>query len=359
MTIYGVQNPPSIGGTAQFYIQTFQGTNLIDQSLIAGILGIGGAIGTMTSTTVAIDSRSSSAAGDSSNYIFSFRTDVDLPQNVYFQLQLPINTFGVSTYPSCSSFPINGVQINGTFSCSYDANAQSIAVTGVAQAIPAGMTVGISVSMRNPTYSYTTGTFNIYAMKLGTTLAFTRMLGIKGVPITAGAITQISMNPIDSLFVVSMIKTMWFSLSFKLKNPLISGSMITIALPNSISIAPLSPVEGISTTYYVQSGLNDINGNNPLSITAAGNLISITNFQSMSQPNLITVNILLVTPPSSGPSSPIQITSYTDISGTSRIDQDVATATVQVSNIRKLLQSNASWYHCALHHFEHHFRRRN
>jgi hypothetical protein len=333
MTVYNVKNPNLIGGVGQFYMRTYLGVNLLDESLMMGILGFGGDIGTLTSTTVAVDSGSSTAAGDVSKYIFSFRSDVNLPQNIYLRLQLPRNTFEISTYPSCSSFPINGVQINGTFTCSYNSIQQAIEVRGIAQPISAGSDVGVIVSFKNPKYSFTTNTFDLYVMKEGTTMAFTRRLGIKGVPITAGSITQVSMIPLDQLYVPSKSKLMWFQLNFKLRNPLTTGSIIQINIPNSITLASIAAVEGVPTAYYVQSGLNDISGDNPLQISATGNVIRIQNFQSMDVPSLISINMLLTTPGSSGPSSPFTIASYTDSTAKSEIDKDVSQAFITVSDI--------------------------
>ena len=196
MSIYNVLNPNTIGGTGQFIIQTYQGANLIDENRIYGLLGFGGAIGTMTSTTVAVNSGSSTAAGKFSQYIFSFRTDVFLPQNIYIQLQLPINTFAVSLYPSCSSFPINGNLITGSFTCQYNSLLQAIEVSGIGQSINAGSDVGVLVSFQNPTYSYTTGTFSMFVMKAGTTMAFTRASLIKGVPITQEVFLKLASTPL-------------------------------------------------------------------------------------------------------------------------------------------------------------------
>jgi hypothetical protein len=335
MTIRNVKNPSQIGGTSQFIIRSYRGANIIDENLMFGILGFGGSIGTLTSTTIAIDGSSSSAAGDVSKYIFSFKTDLFLPQNTYLKFNLPKDTFEVSKFPSCSSFPINGNVIAGVFSCEYNSDTQSIEVRGIAQTIDAGKDVGVLVSIKNPKYSYTTGAFEIYAMKEGTTLAFTRKLDIKGVSITAGSITQIALLPVDTQFLVSRNKLMWYSLSFKLKNPLITGSLISVKLPSSITLANLL-VEGTPVSFYVKSGLEDISDESPLVITnpliSGTRFIRISNFKSMDQPNLITINMLVNVPPSSGESTPIEIYSYTDSLLTSEIDKDVSTARVNVGN---------------------------
>lgn len=291
----------------------------------------------MTSTTVAVDASSSTSAGDISKYIFSFRTDMFLPQNIYLKLQLPRDTFEVSKFPSCSSFPINGKIIAGVFSCEYNQELQSIEVRGIAQAIDKDSDVGVLVSLKNPKYSFITNPFEMYVMKSGTTLAFTRKLEIKGVPVTAGQISQISMYPLDSMYVVSKQKLMWFNLNFKLRNSLNQGSMIQIKLPDTITLSTLPPVEGIEVVFYVQSGLEDVSDDSPLQISQSigpgSKYIYIQKFKSMPQPNSISVAMLLITPPSSGLSSPFEITSFTDVTGSFEIDKDISNARIMVNEI--------------------------
>jgi hypothetical protein len=361
MTIYGVQNPNTIGGTSQFIIQTYRGANLIDESRIYGILGFGGEIGTMTSTTVAVDSSSSTAAGEISKYIFSFRTDVFLPQNIYLKLQLPLNTFDVSLYPSCSSFPINGKLVAGTFTCQYNSLLQSIEVRGIGQSITANSDVGVLVSFKNPKYSFTTKTFDMYVMKEGTTMAFTRKLGINGVPITAGSISQIALTPMDSLYLPSKSKLMWYTLDFKLKNPLNTGAVISIQLPSSVTLSTLPAVEGVDVVYYVVKGLNDVSDSSPMTITkvvsGGSTYLRIAGFQSMDQPNLISVAMLIYTPASAGLSSPFQIVSYTDSSLTYEIDKDISQGRLSVLEYRK--NSLSSFFACLLCRQFCHLRRRS
>jgi hypothetical protein len=334
-----VLNPATVGGTAQFIIRSYRGANMIDESRIVGILGFGGQIGTMTSTTVAVDSSSSTSAGAISKYIFSFRTDVFLPQNIYLKLALPRDTFEVSAYPSCSSFPINGKLISGSFSCSYNSLLQSIEVRGITQSIEANSDVGVLVSFKNPKYSFTTGQFEMYVMKEGTTMAFTRKLNITGVPITAGVISQISLYPLDSLYLPSKSKLMWFALDFKLKNSLNTGAVISIKLPTSVTLSTLPAVQGTSVVYYVVKGLNDISDTNPLAIAAVvsggSTYLRISNFESMSQPSLISVAMLVTTPASSGLSSPFTIASYTDSSLAYEIDKDIENARMTILEYRR------------------------
>ena len=117
--------------------------------------------------------------------------------------------------------------------------------------------------MRNPNFSYTTGTFKIIIYKEGTTLALTRRLDVQGVPITPGKITQISLQPVDNFFLVSRKKLMWYRLKFKLTNPLPSGAMIQIKVPDSMTLT-IKDVLGKPSSYYVESGLEDISNESPL-----------------------------------------------------------------------------------------------
>lgn len=63
VTINGIKNPATTGGTGNFVFRTKRGDNIIDESFIMGFLGIGGAIEELTSTTVAVDSSQGALAG--------------------------------------------------------------------------------------------------------------------------------------------------------------------------------------------------------------------------------------------------------------------------------------------------------
>lgn len=104
-----------MGGTGNFFIKTRKGNNLIDETYIFGVLGVSGVIVDMTSTIVSIDATGVSNAGEPSKYNFAFKTNYLIPFNSYLELWIPLSSgFGISDYPSCSTFPINGNQILGT-----------------------------------------------------------------------------------------------------------------------------------------------------------------------------------------------------------------------------------------------------
>lgn len=338
VSIKNVKNPDTIGGTGQFIIRSKRGANTLDETKIHGILGIGGSIGTLTSTTIAVDSSSASSAGDVTKYIVSFKTLDFLPNNIYVKLYLPKGAFEVSPKPSCSAFEINGNLIPGNFSCSYNAPSDSIEIRGFSKALEPGTEAGISISMRNPTYSYTTDVFNIIIYKEGTSLAYTRKLDIKGVPITSGKITQISIQPMDSFLILSRGKQLWYRLAFKLTNPLPTGSIIEIKIPDTIGLTEWY-ILGKPTSFYVETGLEDISYVNPLSIytiTISGSkYIRIENFKEQLKPEKIVIAMVITLPLNNGLSLPFEIRSYLDSTRTYEIDKDVSTARIDVSTINK------------------------
>lgn len=63
ISIYNVKNPKNAGGTGNFYLETSRGPNKYDENLMFGSLGVAGDIDLLTSTTVAVDSSGSTAAG--------------------------------------------------------------------------------------------------------------------------------------------------------------------------------------------------------------------------------------------------------------------------------------------------------
>ena len=338
MTIRNIKNPDSTGGTGQFVFKSKRGNNILDESLIMGILGFGGGIQDLSSTTVAVDSTTGAQAGEISKYVFSFKTNMFLYSTIYVKLFLPKGAFDVSPNPSCSAFEIKGVLVPGNFTCTYSKEFDSIEVRGFTENIQEGGEVGLSVSMRNPQYSYTTDPFNIVVFKEGTTLAYTRKLNINGVPIIAGKVSQITIEPLDSFFIVSKQKLMWYRLSFKLTNPLVAGSIISIRIPDTITLTT-NYVLGQPDSFYVERGIDDISDASPMTITyhalASGKFIKIKNFKPQSQPQKMSVIILITLPGSSGPSLPFEIRSFRSDQEKNEIDKDVSQARITVSDFSR------------------------
>lgn len=336
MTVRGIKNPAAIGGTGRFIIQTYRGGNLLDESMIYSLLGIGGDIKNLTSVTVALDGSGKSGAGEITKYVTSFKTNNFIPRNMYIKLVLPRDAFAVGSNPSCAAFPINGVLARGRLRCLYDSLAQAVEVRGFEDDLQPGGEIGFAFTVRNPRYSFITQPFDLYIMKEGTTLCFARRLKVQGVPITAGLISQISMQPVDSFFLPSQKKLMWYKLNFKLKNPLPTGSMIQIKIPNTITLND-DKVLGNPSSYFIESGIEDKDDRNPLKIEritiGSSFYIKITNYKGMEVPNKIVIVMLINLPSSSGPSLPFEIRSYLTEAANNEIDKDVSSATLTVQSV--------------------------
>ncbi len=129
MTVKGVKNPNSVGGTGNFILRTYLGENLLDENTIFGSLGIAGRIGKLTSTLVYLYSGALSSAGAYTSYLFKFRTSQLIPTNSYFKLSVPLSSgFVLEKFPTCYSHPINNKVLPGTLFC--ETFGSDVKVTG-------------------------------------------------------------------------------------------------------------------------------------------------------------------------------------------------------------------------------------
>lgn len=80
--------------------------------------------------------------------------------------------------------------------------------------------------MQNPGYATTTDIFKIAIYRGGTQLVYDWVNDIKGVDITSGSISSISLTKIDPYALQTMNKIMDYELRFTLTNKLSSGSFI-------------------------------------------------------------------------------------------------------------------------------------
>ena len=93
------------------------GESIIDENEMFGVIGIGSDIGLLSSAIVSLDSSGSSKAGVATKYGFSFKVSTHIPWNSFFLLKIPNSGFGISKFPSCSAFAINGNIISGNLVC--------------------------------------------------------------------------------------------------------------------------------------------------------------------------------------------------------------------------------------------------
>ncbi|KAL4473813.1 hypothetical protein ABPG74_022677 [Tetrahymena malaccensis] len=336
LTIYQVLNPLNAGGTGNFYVETVRGQNYYDSNLMFGSLGVAGSIAQLASTTIAVDSSGTTAAGQPSKYNFAFKTATFIPQNSYIELWIPNSGFSISQNPSCSTYPINGVQIQGQIQCTLEPGSTIIQVQGkfklnIILDINIGSDVGISVTMTNPTISIFTGNFRIVVYRANTKVVLAWSNYLKGLQITPGQMQYLKFQPVQSLVVQAQQKVIDYTLTFLPKNPLLSGSIIQISLPSDGSIKLFDNNSDFTSSYQLLYGLNDISPDNPLDDSdITNNYIRFKNFSPQTSPSEISVFMRLILPGLSGNSNSIVVTTYTSSQMTTIIDQDSTSAFITV-----------------------------
>ena len=91
--------------------------------------------------------------------------------------------------------------------------------------------------------------------------------------------------------------------------------------------------------YYIKYGLDDISEDSPVGLEAIKDpasvnyfILRITNFKKQVTPREVSVILRLQNPNSYGSTTPVKITSFTNILGTSIIDQNVVSAKTSIEN---------------------------
>lgn len=115
--IMQILNPGSKGGTGNFQLQTIYGINVLDENLIFDVIGIADDVGSLTSTLVSIDSKGVSSAGETTRYTFSFKVSQLIPSKSYMKFSILDDNIGLTQFPSCNAYAINGKIIQGKFYC--------------------------------------------------------------------------------------------------------------------------------------------------------------------------------------------------------------------------------------------------
>jgi hypothetical protein len=207
--------------------------------------------------------------------------------------------------------------------------------------------------MTNPKYSGTTSTFDVSLLRADTTAVFDRKIGISGVPITPGSISNIALYPKLENSVQSKAKIMEYILTFLPKNSLSQGTVITIQFPTTFTL-----LTGTNAFFYIVSGLDDISEQSPVGMSLSGTILTISNFKAIDTPKLITLFLRMTNPSNVGQTTPFQIRTYTDPLKIKLIDQDITTAFTNIdssSTQKKLILLSRLWcqswfYHSIVHH---------
>lgn len=334
-SIYGVSNPSDPTGTANFGIRAYQGKNLLAESLAKGGLGFSDSIRSLISTGVALGGEAK--AGELGSFLFSFKTPVELPAKITLRLGLPTETFVLSAVPTCFAFAINGVTVKGSLVCSAVSGQDGayIDVQGFSEPVTSGGSVGVSVAMRCPAPSQTTGEFYIAVYAKDTANVIAWKTGISGLPISAGSIEQVIASALDPLVILSQGKLVWILLSFRPRNALSEGSRIEVRLPSSMSVFTSPPtVLGVPWSYYVFSGLEDgISGplQVALSLGPSGQILTIQSFAALGSPGTVSLAMLVTLPSSAGVSAAMEIATMT--SSGAVIDSNLVSATLSLIDV--------------------------
>jgi len=325
VTIKSVTNPTTKGGTGNFKLVSKTGDNVLDQNLVFGVIGIADTIGTLTSTSVSLDSAGVLNAGEVTKYAFSFKVSQTIPAQSYMKFIIQDTNFGLSTYPSCSAFSINGKIISGKLTC--QTVGREVYVRGLSAAIPAGQDVGITVSMTNPPFSGTTAEFTLAIFRNGTNAIYDRRTGIPGIPITAGTLSNVAMTLVDTSALQARNKEMDYTLTFLPKNALKLGSVIALTIPSTYTIN--------AGSCFIVSGLDDISEDSTvgMNINVVTNVITLTNFKAITTPQLVSLQLRLKNPDNAGVTTPIYIQTFTDTTLVTLIDQDVTNAVTYIRNL--------------------------
>ena len=258
-------NPDASGGTGNFWIRSIKGGQTVDENLIFGVIGVANDIGLIKSASVALETEGVQYAGELSKYVFTFTTSRDIPDNNFVRLYLPTGEFEVAKFPSCAAYSVGGKLARGRLTCeSFGSNF--IDVSGFKDKFSAGTSIGIVVTLRNPTYAHITEVFGIAVMRKFTQIMYDRKLDIDAVTITPGRLFNVKIGQVDTSMRLTRNKVMQFQLNFKPTNALADGSMIKLQFPASFPVYS-EQILAQEVMFWVEFGLEDKSEADPLKIS--------------------------------------------------------------------------------------------
>lgn len=320
LILFSIKNPQNRGGTGNFALSTWSGNNLIDRNLIFSVLGISASPGSLSSATVKVISGGSKYAGDMAMYQFQFTLSKNLQAWHWLKFTFP-STYNLAAYPSCSAFYVEKSFIPGALNCV--ATGTQVLMTGISMDLTAGSEYGVYISATNPHYSGTTGTFKIETGRNSTFTVIDRKDNIEGIYISPGLISNVGVNPYNSLWMMTKNKKMLYRVKFLLKNPIDENGYIKLVFSNSFNMDYTSIAQ-------IEYGLDDISRTSPATMTYSTitKELKVYSFAAFT-PKLISLLLEINNPSSSGVTNPIKIRSY--LSDGTLVDEDTAKALVTIS----------------------------
>ena len=345
LMIKNIINPDKKGGTGNFEIRSLKGSNIIDENLIFGTIGMGETPQILRSTSIVFDSSFGgvSTAGLVSRYTFNFKTVSFAPLGSYFRITLPIGlNYNAAASPACGFRPVLGVTPIGTMICTFSNN--QIIVNGLGQDIVGLTVLSLWVELLNPPQTVTSPTFRLEVIRTNTQYVYDWKDGLVGPDITPGLISSVAVTPTGNSNALAMGKSEQFLLTFTIYNPISSAGMITIYTPSSFAFLDRQ-IFNKPTTYYVLSGLtsSSSSSNVLMQYTDATSTLSISGFTAVPAGATIKVVITETIPSQFGLSDSLIVTTYQNISDpTTVIDQNIKDFTLTVNNIPSQTDSDYS-----------------
>jgi len=328
ITLGSVLNPPQSGGTGNFEVSFYQSHNLISQNKTFGVLGIAQSIREMKSGTVSLINGGSSYAGDVGSYEFVFKLSKALGAWNWIKFTFPDSGFQIASYPTCVSFKVES-SIQGSLYCV--TTGRQVTLYGFDSDLQAGVSYGVRITVKNPSYYVKTGTFKIETGRNNTNTVYERKQNIAGTTIQPGKITSVSLKPEDETIQLAKGKVVLYRLQFTLKNEVEKGGSIVIEFSNDFNMDGLSVKE-------LEYGLED--SEQEVTLTYNSKKLTISNF-AKHQAELISLLFQIKNPSDSGDTDSLVIRSYK--SDGTLIDQDLTQAYTTVSSVSSPSQVSVSY----------------
>jgi histone deacetylase 6 len=322
LVVYSVLNPSAEGGSGPFELRSYKGINLLDHNKVFGVLGVAGSINSLASASVAIQSGSSKKAGEVTRYEIALKVQSTLPMWSWLRFTFS-STYSIAHFPTCEAYPINGKTLKGNLICEQVGN--QVKVTGLAQEVFPDTEIGVRVSVTNPAFTGSSGSFTVETGRNSTNTVYERKTNIAGVTIEPGQITGVRFVPVDSSIVLATSKPVLYNLKFVTFNPCEQGGKVEVVFNSNFNMDSQS-------VFYLEYGLEDISASQTVSMSysSSSKTMTITNFKAFANQQL-SLMLLVKNPASSGDTSPLIIRTFKK-DGTTTIDENTADAKLTIAS---------------------------
>lgn len=235
----------------------------------------------------------------------------------------PKDGYEFEAFPSCVSYNIEGNYISGLFQCFSVSN--QVIINGIDKDLGVGIEYGIRIAAKNPPQAGITGTFTVETGRNNTQTVYHRLSEITGVTILPGRITEVTLKPNNTDWLLTQNKVILYNLKFLLKNPIEQGGLILIICSNDFNMDGL-PIQ------EVLYGLDDISATQTVALTysTSTKILTISNFAAFDH-KLISIIFQLTNPSIAGETTPLKIRTL-KADGRTVIDENTVDAYVTISD---------------------------